>query len=103
MSFGSVPALNKVFFYKDRDFLTFIADITDITLTIGGCLMCIFIAYRWRIINFNAELSTGNPGFAGSFVQRYINVSIMYVCPILLGILSVLIIIDKFWGLAAIF
>ena len=103
MSFGSVPALNKIFFYKDRDFLTFIADITDITLTIGGCLMCIFIAYRWRIMNFNAELSAGNPGFAGSFVQRYINVSIMYVCPILLGILSVLIIIDKFWGLAAIF
>src|SRR5204863_169986 len=32
MSFGAVSALNKLSFYKDRDFLTFIADITDITL-----------------------------------------------------------------------
>jgi neurotransmitter:Na+ symporter, NSS family len=99
MSFGAVPALNRLTFYKERDFLTFIADITDITLTIGGCLMCIFITYRWKILNMNAELAQGNVSFPGSFVRRYINFTIAYVCPALLGVLSVLIIIDKFWGL----
>jgi NSS family neurotransmitter:Na+ symporter len=101
MSLGAVSALNKLSFYKDRDFLTFIADITDITLTIGGCLMCIFITYRWKLYNMNEELTQGNLKFAGSFAQRYINFTIAYVCPLLLGVLSVLIIIDKFWGLSA--
>lgn len=99
MSFGAVPFLNQLAFYRNRDFLTFVADMTDITLTIGGCLMCIFITYRWKITNMNAELATGNPTFVGSLVQRYINFTIVYVCPILLGILSVLVIIDKFFGL----
>lgn len=103
MSFGAVPALNKLGFYKDRDFLTFVADITDITLTIGGCLMCIFITYRWKIHNMNAELTQGNAGFVKNFSRIYINFTIAYICPALLGILSVLIIIDKFWGLSSIF
>jgi hypothetical protein len=34
-------------------------------------------------------------------VRRYINFTILYVCPVLLGIMSILIIIDKFWGLSA--
>jgi neurotransmitter:Na+ symporter, NSS family len=99
MSFGVIPQLNKLHFYKDRDFLTLIADITDITLTIGGCLMCIFIAYQWKIKNLNSELSKGNETFIGSFTQKYINFTILYICPSLLGILSILIIIDKFFGL----
>jgi neurotransmitter:Na+ symporter, NSS family len=99
MSFGVVPALNHLAFYKNRDFLTFIADMTDITLTIGGCLMCVFITYRWKIFNLNQELSAGNAGFGNSWVRSYINVTIMYVCPVLLGVLSILIIIDKFYGL----
>jgi NSS family neurotransmitter:Na+ symporter len=99
MSFGAVPFLNKLSFYKERDFLTLIADMTDITLTIGGCLMCIFIAYKWKIKNLDIELSMGNKKFLGSFAQRYINFTIVYVCPVLLGVLSVLIIVDKFFGL----
>jgi neurotransmitter:Na+ symporter, NSS family len=98
-SFGIVPVLNKLVFYKNRDFLTFIADITDITLTIGGCLMCIFITYQWKIKNLNAELTAGNENFMHSFARKYINFTIVYICPPLLGILSVLIIIDKFFGL----
>jgi NSS family neurotransmitter:Na+ symporter len=101
MSFGIVPFLNQLSFYKDRDFLTFVADMTDITLTIGGCFMCLFITYRWKIYNMNKELSEGNPGYMNSFARRYINFTIVYVCPALLGILSILIIIDKFWGLSA--
>jgi NSS family neurotransmitter:Na+ symporter len=99
MSFGVVPGLNHLPFYMNRDFLTFIADMTDITLTIGGCLMCVFITYRWKIMNMDNELAQGNPGFFGSFARKYINFTIVYVCPPLLGILSLLIIIDKFWGL----
>lgn len=103
LSFGIVPELNQLAFYKNRDFLTFVADITDITLTIGGCLMCVFITYRWKIYNMDKELSEGNPGFMKSLSRKYINFTIAYVCPVLLGVLSILIIIDKFWGLSNLF
>ncbi|MFZ6011891.1 MAG: sodium-dependent transporter [Bacteroidota bacterium] len=99
LSFGAVPALSRLPFYKGREFLSFIADMTDITLTIGGCLMCIFITYRWKVHNMNAELTLGNLKFPGSWMQRYIHITVAYICPALLGILSVLIIIDKFAGL----
>lgn len=99
VSQGLVPALNKLFFYKGQDYLVFVADMCDIALTIGGCLMCVFILTRWKIGNMNEELAAGYPGYHHSFIKKYINFTITYICPVLLGILSVLIIIDKFFGL----
>jgi neurotransmitter:Na+ symporter, NSS family len=98
LSQGASPLFSALTFYKGKDFLTFIADITDITLTVGGCLMCIFIAHRWKIHNLDHELEQGNPGYLRSFTRRYINLTIVYVCPLLLGVLSVLILIDKLFG-----
>lgn len=103
VSQGMVDFLNKLPFYQGRDFLTFVSDMSDIFLTVGGCLMCIFIRYRWKLYNMNAELSQGNESFVGTFIQKYINFTISYVCPLLLGVLSILIIIDKFFGLQNIF
>lgn len=99
LSQNNESIFNRLVFYKDRDFLTFIADITDITLTIGGCLLCIFIRKRWTIAKMNDELTSGNAGYMRSLTRHYINFTIAYVCPWLLGILSVLIIADKFVGI----
>jgi NSS family neurotransmitter:Na+ symporter len=99
ISQGMVPALNKMGFYRSQDFLTFISDMCDIALTIGGCLMCVFITYQWRIRNMDEELARGNPMYMSTFVRRYLHFTIQYVCPVLLGILSVLVVIDKFFGL----
>ena len=103
MSQGMIPALNKLTFYKGQDYLVFVSDMCDISLTVGGCLMCIFITTRWKIENMHAELEIGNPNYKTSFLKKYLNFTIQYVCPILLGILSILIIIDKFIGLDRIF
>ncbi|MFM8347274.1 MAG: hypothetical protein ACKOAR_04440, partial [Bacteroidota bacterium] len=65
----------------------------------GGCLMAIFISKRWKIANMDQELSNGNDTYLGSFTQRYLDVVIRFVVPPILGILSVLIIIEKFYGL----
>lgn len=102
MSQGMVPALNQLPFYLNRDFLTFISDMCDISLTVGGCLMCVFITYRWKIHNMNAELKEGNPAYPNSFFEKYLNFMISYVCPVLLGGLSILI-IDKYFGLGIFF
>src|SRR5688572_19897769 len=103
VSQGMVPALNKLAFYKGQDYLVFIADMCDISLTVGGCLMCIFITRRWKIKNMHEELEQGNPGYKNSFLKKYLTFAIQYVCPVLLGILSILIIIDKFVGIGEIF
>jgi neurotransmitter:Na+ symporter, NSS family len=96
---GMIPALNKLPFFRDQDFLTFISDLCDIMLTVGGCLMCIFISRTWGIHNMNEEVEQGNEKFKTSFLKKYLNFMIQYVCPVLLGILSILIIIEKFYGL----
>jgi neurotransmitter:Na+ symporter, NSS family len=100
---GMIPALNKLVFYKGQDYLVFVADMCDISLTVGGCLMCIFITRRWKIHNMHEELEIGNPGYKNSFLKKYLSFTIQYVCPVLLGVLSILIIIDKFIGLDRIF
>jgi neurotransmitter:Na+ symporter, NSS family len=103
VSQGMIPALHKLPFYQDRDFLNFVSDMCDISLTIGGCLMCLFIRNRWGLDNMNAELALGNERFMGTTLQKYLNITIGYVCPIILGIMSVLIILDKFIGLNRLF
>lgn len=99
VSQGMVPALSKLSFYSDRDFLTLISDLSDLFLTVGGCLMCIFIRYRWKLYNMHDELESGDEGFRSSFLRKYIDVTISWVCPILLGVLSVMIFLDKFFGI----
>lgn len=100
---GLVPALSKLSFYRGQDYLVFVADMCDISLTVGGCLMCIFITRKWKISNMHQELALGNEKYMQSFLKKYLELTIQYVCPILLGILSIMIIVDKFFGMASIF
>ncbi|MBA4057419.1 MAG: hypothetical protein C0490_22080 [Marivirga sp.] len=100
---GMIPALNKLSFFNNQDFLVFVADMCDISLTIGGCLMCVFITYRWKIHNMDEELVLGDAGYMNSFKRKYLNFTIQYICPLLLGVLSILVIIDKFFGIDNIF
>ena len=99
VSQGMIPAFNKLPFYQDRDFLTFVSDMCDISLTVGGCLMCIFISKRWSIAGMNEELAMGNERFMGTTIQKYLDITIGYICPIILGIMSVIIILEKFFGI----
>ena len=103
MSQGMIPAFNKLLFYRGQDFLTFVADMCDISLTVGGCLMCVFISRKWGINNMDKELAQGNESYMGSAWRNYLHFTIRWVCPILLGVMSILIIVEKFVGLENIF
>jgi len=98
VSQGMIESLNKLSFYRGQDFLTFIADMSDISLTIGGCLMCIFISRQWGIENMDAELVQGNEGYMKSKTRSYLHITIRWIAPVLLGFLSLLIIVEKFFG-----
>lgn len=103
MSQGMVPSLNKLAFYRGQDLLTLVSDMCDLSLTLGGCLMCIFIFRNWKMKNLDEELSLGNNKFIGSRQRTYLHFTIKYLCPPLLGVLSILIIIEKFFGLENVF
>jgi neurotransmitter:Na+ symporter, NSS family len=104
LSQGAVAMFSSLPFYNDKSALDFVSEVfSDISLPLGGCLMTIFIATRWRTKNMSEELALGNPDYRGSFFEKYINFTIRYVCPLLLGVFSILIILDKFFGLDNLF
>ena len=71
-----------------------------IGLPLGGFLMSIFIARKWEIENMSEEVSVGNPGYKGSLLEKFITVMISYVCPAVLGIMFILTILQKFFGIS---
>ncbi len=104
LSQGAVDMFSSIPFYQGKSALDFVSEVfSDISLPLGGCLMTIFIATRWGTQNMSEELSLGNPNYKGSYFERYINFTIRYVCPFLLGVFSLLIILDKFVGLDGLF
>ncbi|MEJ0057893.1 MAG: sodium-dependent transporter [Bacteroidota bacterium] len=100
---GVVPFLNHLPVHNSPDFLSFVADLCDIMLISGGCMMCFFIRNKWKVDSLNKELAIGNPTYLGSALQSYVNFSISWVCPIILSVLSTLVIVDKFFGLEWLF
>lgn len=103
MSQGMVESLNKLTFYRGNDFLTFISDMSDISLTVGGCLMAIFISRRWGMDKFDEEVAQGNDRYLNSGTRKFLHFSLKWAAPILLGFLSVLIIVEKFFGVENLF
>lgn len=100
LSMGAVEIFSALPFYHDKSTLDFVSELfSEISLPLGGWFMSLFIAYRWKTQNLNDELAQGNPTYKGSFLERYVSFTIRFVCPVLLGIFSVLIILDKFFGL----
>ncbi|MDX1629513.1 MAG: sodium-dependent transporter [Fulvivirga sp.] len=82
-------------------FMTFVENIaSDTFLPLGGFLIVSFAAYIWRKENLNEEISIGYEGFKGSFVQKYINFAITFVCPAILGILFLLTLLQTFFGIS---
>jgi len=100
LSQGAVDMFTSLSFYQGKSALDFVSEVfSDISLPLGGCLMTIFIVTRWSTQNMSEELYLGNEKYRNSFLEKYINFTIRFVCPILLGIFSILIIIDKFFGI----
>lgn len=80
-------------------FMDFAQNIANDTfLPLGGCLISIFAAYVWKTQNLNAEIEHGYPGYAGSFIQKYLNFAVTILCPLALGIMFLLTVFHTFFG-----
>ena len=103
IGFGGVDFFTDFTFYEGRvkSFMDVITDIFSVIgLPLGGWLMTIFIATRWKAKNLSEELSHGYEGYKGSLVERFINTMIVYVSPLVLGFVFVLTILQKFFNIS---
>lgn len=101
LSYGAVDYFTNFTFYegKVKNVLDVVFDIfSDVGLPLGGFLMTIFIATKWKTANFNKELEVGNEGYMGSFMQKYLNFALTIFAPIFLGLMFVVTVLQKFFG-----
>lgn len=104
LSQGAVDAFSAGFMHyegTDKSFLDVIDDVFNTTgLPLGGFLLTLFIAFRWKTHGMSEEILSGNPGYQGSFIQKFINAMITVICPVILGTIVVLTILEKFMGVS---
>jgi len=85
------------------DFMTFVGHVAnDSFLPLGGFLIAVFAAYVWRKENLYAEITIGNPGFAQSITAKYLNIALRFICPLILGAIFLLTVLDRFLGITLI-
>jgi NSS family neurotransmitter:Na+ symporter len=105
LGFGAVDMFTSFVDYEgsSKSVMDVVQDVFYVIgLPLGGLLMSIFIARKWKIENMSDEVSIGNPGYKGSFLEKFITIMISYVCPLVLGIMFILTILQKFFGLSLI-
>ncbi|WP_371373700.1 sodium-dependent transporter [Thalassotalea aquiviva] len=106
ISFGLVPWLTEFTSYgggKTKSLFDVIYDIFyDTILPLNGLLLCLFVSYRWKKQNLHAELSAGNPGFANSFLAKYVDFSLGTIIPVVLLVIFINTVAKIYFGHALI-
>ncbi len=84
----------------DHSFMTFVGWVANDTfLPLGGMLISIFAAYIWKKENLSEELAQGNENYIGSYTEKYINFAISYLAPVVLSIIFVLTVLNRFFNI----
>jgi len=84
---------------ESTSFMTFVGHVSnDSLLPLGGLLISVFAAYIWKKENLNLEIEQGHPGYKNSLVEKYIDLAIRYICPIILGSLFISTVLNRFFG-----
>lgn len=101
LSFGKVGFLTELVDYAGASHSLFdviIDTFYDTILPLNGLLVCIFVIYRWRKVNFDAEIETGNPGYKGTLLERYVNFSVGTFIPVILFLIFINTVALKYFG-----
>ena len=68
-----------------KSFFDLVSDVFyETILPFVGFTVCIFCSYRWKLKGLSSELSTGDPKYLGSWLEKYINFSLGTVIPFVL-------------------
>lgn len=101
LSQGAVPFLTDFMRYEgtSKTFLDLISDVfSEVGLPLGGFMLSLFIVFKWKTHRLTKEIGKGDPAYPGSRLEKYVNFTITTVCPIFLGLLFVVTVLQKFFN-----
>lgn len=102
-SFGMLEFFTKFVGYagQDKSMFDVIYDVFyDTILPLNGLLICLFVIYRWKKANFNAELDKGAPDYKSSFFEKYVDFSVGTFIPVILLLVFINTVALKYFGTA---
>lgn len=102
LGFGAVESFTEMAFYEGRvkSFMDIITDIFSVIgLPLGGLLLSIFVSTTWKTRNLSDEIAHGYPTYKGSLTEKLLNLIIVYLSPVILGVVFVLTILQKFFDI----
>ena len=68
-----------------KSFFDLVSDVFyETILPFVGFTVCIFCVYRWKLEGLSSEISKGDPSYAGSSLENYINFSLGTIIPFVL-------------------
>jgi len=80
------------------NFMSFVGLVANDTfLPLGGFLISLFTAYVWRKSNFMEEIAVGAEN--SNILPFYVSIGISYICPIVLGLITLVTIFNNFFGI----
>jgi neurotransmitter:Na+ symporter, NSS family len=106
LSFGRVELFSNLLSYGgvNKSFFDLVYDIFyETILPLNGLLLCLFVIYRWKKASFDAEISQGNAGFAGSWLQKYVNFMLGSFIPFILAGIFINTVATIFFGINLLF
>ncbi|PID42595.1 MAG: sodium-dependent transporter [Proteobacteria bacterium] len=102
VSFGMVDFFTSFTEYGgvSRSFFDVVVDVFyETILPLNGMLICLLVSFRWKKANFDRELEQGDPDYRGSLLERYVNVSLETIIPIMLLFVFINTVLSKFFNI----
>ncbi|MCB1672636.1 MAG: sodium-dependent transporter [Gammaproteobacteria bacterium] len=103
LSLGLVDFLTSFTSYGGavKSFFDVISDVFyETILPFVGLLVCLFCAYRWKMSGLSEELSVGDAAYAGSRLEKYLNVSLGTVIPLILLLVFINTVATKYFAIS---
>jgi len=102
VSFGMVTWLTEFVQYagSQKSFFDVVVDVFyDTILPLNGLLICLFARYRWKK-SFDQEMDQGDGDYKGSLLQRYVDFSLATFIPVILFLVFINTVAQKYFGTA---
>ena len=87
---------------EPSNFLTFLIHTNDLIMISGGILISLFAIHVWEDSKLTAEISSGFPNYETSLFRKVLRVLLGYICPMVLSVLLLFTILDRYFGITII-
>lgn len=101
VSFGFIDYFTSFMSYagQSKSFFDVVYDVFyDTILPLNGLIICLFIMFRWKKSNMDAELQKGDEHYATTLTSKYIDLSLKTIIPVILFFVFVNTVCSRFFA-----